>query len=295
MHGLGFFVFVVIEAYGQMKVQKIINNNQIICTDRNGDECIAIGKGLGFQSKPGETVAPEKIEKIFKLDDTGVSSKFQNLVKKIPYEHIQVTDEIIQYFKLSLGKKLSDNIYISLTDHLNFAIERTKKGIVFTNPLTWETKRFYNHEYALGLYAIKHIKNRIGIELPQEEAGFIALHIVNALTTGIFDETIAMTRLIQGVLNIVKYNFNIEFDEEGLDYYRFLTHLRFFSQRLLKKQSYTNGDQAFINTIRSQYPREYACADKVKKYVFVEYKYNMTEEETLYLVVHINRLLNSNR
>lgn len=278
-----------------MKVQKIINNNQIICTDKDGNECIAIGKGLGFHSKTGTLASQEKIEKVFKLADSDVSSKFQDLVKKIPYEHIQVTDEIIQYFKLSLGKELNDNIYISLTDHLNFAIERSKQGIVFTNPLTWETKRFYNHEYTLGLYAIKHINGRIGIQLPQEEAGFIALHIVNALSSGVFDETVAMTRLIQGILNIVKYNFNIEFDEESLDYERFLTHLRFFSQRLVKKQSYTDGDKEFINAIRNQYPKEYSCADKIKKHVFNEYKYSMTEEETLYLVVHINRLINSKK
>lgn len=276
-----------------MKVLKIINNNQIICTDTNGIECIAIGKGLGFHSKVGERVDEKKAEKIFRLTSTEISTKFQVLVEKIPFEHIQVTDEIIQYFKASLGKELNDNIYISLTDHLNFAIERSRKDIVFSNPLLWETKKFYHHEYTLGLYAINHIENRIGVKLPHEEAGFIALHIVNAQTSGIFDDTVAMTHLIQDVLNIVKYHFNIEFNEDSLDYDRFLTHLRFFSQRLVKKQTYNEGDREFIDMLRKQYPNEFCCADKIKRYIVHEYNHTLTEEETMYLVVHINRLLNT--
>jgi len=278
-----------------MKVLKIINNNQIICTDLNGIECIAIGKGLGFHSKIDTLVDDKKIEKIFRLATSEITSRFQVLVEKIPFEHIQVTDEIIQYFKASLGKELNDNIYISLTDHLNFAIERCRNNVIFSTPLLWETKKFYHHEYTLGLYAIDHIEKQIGVKLPHEEAGFIALHIVNAQVNGVFDDTVAMTHLIQDILNIVKYHFNMEFKEDSLDYERFLTHLRFFSQRLVKKQSYSDGDKDFIEMLRKQYPNEYSCADKIKKYILKEYTHNMTEEETMYLVVHINRLLNTGK
>ena len=49
----------------------------------------------------------------------------------MPEEHIQCVSEIISYAEVSLGKKLNEYIYITLTDHLNFAIERQKKGILF--------------------------------------------------------------------------------------------------------------------------------------------------------------------
>lgn len=48
------------------------------------------------------------------------------------------------------------------------------------NALLWETQRFYNHEYLIGKEALSIIKNRLIIDLPEDEAGFIALHIVNA-------------------------------------------------------------------------------------------------------------------
>lgn len=274
-----------------MVIYKVINNNQVICLDGQRKECIVIGRGIGFKAKTGQNVPEDKIEKIFKLDNPAVSSKFQQLVEKIPLEHIEVSDEIISYVKCSLGKKLSDNIYVSLTDHINFAIERYEKGIQFHNALLWEIKRFYHHEFELGEHAVRHIETKLGVSLPEDEAGFIALHIVNAEIDGEMDQTVTMTHIIQGVLNIIKYYFKIEFPKDSLDYDRFLTHLRFFAQRLVGGKLYTTDDPAFCDMIRKQYPEEFLCVEKVRAYVSKEYQHEMTEEEMMYLTVHIRRLV----
>lgn len=300
---LGFFVFmaeylVVSTKRGHagganriMMIYKVINNNQVICLDDQKKECIVIGRGIGFKARTGQNVPEEKIEKIFKLADSAVRSKFQQLVEKIPLEHIEVTDEIISYVKCSLGKKLSDNIYVALTDHINFAIERYEKGMEFHNALLWEVKRFYHHEFTLGEHAIRHIETRLGIALPEDEAGFIALHIVNAEIDGKMDQTVTMTHIIQGILNIVKYYFKIELPEDSLDYDRFLTHLRFFAQRIVRGRLYTTDDPAFCEMIRNQYPEEYRCVGKIREYISREYQHEMTEEEMMYLTVHIRRLV----
>ncbi|HDE2900272.1 TPA: PRD domain-containing protein [Klebsiella pneumoniae] len=276
-----------------MQVAKILNNNQVICLDDNGKECIAVGKGLGFGVSVGDNIVTDKIEKCFSIIDEETQTKFRRLVTEIPLEHISLADEIISYVKCSLGKSVSDNIYVSLTDHLSFAIERCKKGHILSNPLLWETKRFYYHEYKLGMIALDMVFHKTGIRLPEDEAAFIALHIVNAEAGGTFDETVKVTHLIQDVLNIIKYHFNIIFNDQGLDYNRFLTHLRFFMQRLKENKTYASKDSAFYQVLRSEYPNEYHCAEKIKSYIFNGYQHEMTEEETMYLVVHINRLIKS--
>lgn len=276
-----------------MRVAKVINNNQVICLDENDKECIVIGKGLGFGVSPGHEIDNGKIEKLFSIMDDNTHSKFRKLVTEIPIEHVTLADEIISYVKCSLGKPINDNIYLSLTDHLNFAIERIKKGHILSNPLLWETKRFYHHEFKLGLVALDLVYQKTGIKLPEDEAAFIALHIVNAETGVTFDETVKVTHLIQDVLNIIKYHFNIIFDEQGLDYNRFLTHLRFFMQRLNENKTYANKENSFYKLLRSEYPSEYSCAEKIKTYILNGYSHEMTEEETMYLVVHINRLIKS--
>lgn len=274
-----------------MMIHKVINNNQVICLDARNRECIVIGRGIGFKAKTGQNVPESKIEKVFHLESPAISSKFQQLVEKIPLEHIEVTDEIISYVKCSLGKKISDNIYISLTDHINFAIERYEKGMNFNNAMLWEIKRFYHHEYELGVHAIRHIETRLGVRLPEDEAGFIALHIVNAEIDGEMDQTVKMTHIIQGILNVIKYYFRMEFKEDSLDFDRFLTHLRFFSQRLIGGKLYTTEDREFCEMIRVQYPREYGCVEKIRDYIMKEYDHRMTEEEMMYLTVHIRRLV----
>ena len=275
-----------------MKIDKIINNNLIRTFDNNGKEVLVMGCGLGFQKKIGDTVDQSKIEKIYAIENKSDSNKLMTLLSEIPLEYIQVSNEIISYAKYSLGKRLNDNIYISLTDHISFAIERYKKGLNFKNALLWEIKRFYNHEFLIGKEALAIIKKRLNIELPEDEAASIALHIVNAqLNSRDMNDTLDITKIIQNILNIVKFHFNIELDEYSLHYERFITHLKFFAQRMLSGKVIKSDDTNFCDMIRGQYKDEYLCAEKVKKYIQKEFNHEISDEEMMYLTVHIKRII----
>lgn len=163
-----------------MKIDKVINNNLIRAFDKNNKEVLVMGCGLGFKKKIGEEIDSDKIEKVYYLEDANSTNKLVSLLSEIPLEVIQACNEIISYAKYSLGKKINDNIYISLTDHINFALERAKQGVDFKNALIWEIKRFYNHEFLIGKEALTIIKKRLDIMLSEDEAASIALHIVNA-------------------------------------------------------------------------------------------------------------------
>lgn len=275
-----------------MKIDKIINNNLIRTFDNNGKEVLVMGCGLGFQKKIGDTVDQSKIEKIYAIENKSDSNKLMTLLSEIPLEYIQVSNEIISYAKYSLGKRLNDNIYISLTDHISFAIERYKQGLNFNNALLWEIKRFYNHEFLIGKEALAIIKKRLNIELPEDEAASIALHIVNAqLNSRDMNDSLDITKLIQNILNIVKFHFNIELDEYSLHYERFITHLKFFAQRMLSGKVMKSDDTNFCEMIKDQYKDAYLCAEKVKKYIQKEFNHEISDEEMMYLTVHIKRII----
>lgn len=275
-----------------MKIDKIINNNLIRTFDNNGKEVLVMGCGLGFQKKIGDTVDQSKIEKIYAIENKSDSNKLMTLLSEIPLEYIQVSNEIISYAKYSLGKRLNDNIYISLTDHISFAIERYKQGLNFNNALLWEIKRFYNHEFLIGKEALAIIRKRLNIELPEDEAASIALHIVNAqLNSRNMNDTLDITKIIQNILNIVKFHFNIELDEYSLHYERFITHLKFFAQRMLSGKVIKSDDNNFCDMIRGQYKDEYLCAEKIKKYIQKEFNHEISDEEMMYLTVHIKRVI----
>ena len=275
-----------------MKIDKIINNNLIRAFDNNGKEVLAMGCGLGFKKKIGEIVDQNKIEKIYSIENKNDSNKLMTLLSEIPLEYIQASNEIISYAKYSLGKRLNDNIYISLTDHISFAIERYNQGLSFENALIWEVKRFYNHEFLIAKEALAIIRKRLNIELPEDEAASIALHIVNAqLDSRDINNTLDITKMIQNILNIVKFHFNMELDEYSLHYERLITHLKFFAQRILSGKIIKSEDTNFSEMIKVQYKDAYLCAEKIGKYILKEFKHEISDEEMMYLTIHIQRLI----
>lgn len=273
-----------------MKVTRIINNNVVAAVDDYNHELVLMGSGIGFKKKIGDLVDPDSVEKQFARFDEQQTLNFQRLAQEVPYEYMHITNEIVAYAQISLNKELNEELYISLMDHLNFAISRTKQGIYLPNSMLWEIKHYYNHEYRIGMEAISIVKNHSGITLPADEAGFIAMHILNAEMELDMDRTRMMTKIIQDVLNIVKYHFNIQIDEESLDYERFVTHLKFFIQRAMHEKESRIWEKSLMDMIRIQYMDAYECAGKVASYIEKTTPYAVQEEEMVYLTVHIQRL-----
>ena len=274
-----------------MKIIRILNNNVVSSLDERNSEIVIMGKGIGFQKKVGEEIDESKIEKIFRMPSTN-ASQFEKLVEEMPYEQVKVADEIIAYAKDTLERKLNKNIYITLTDHLNFALERQKQGITFQNALLWEIERFYQKEFQIGCKAIEIIKERLNVELTRDEAGFFALHIVNAeMDIGDMHQAMEMPGIIKDILNIVKYTFGIEIDENSLSYERFITHLKFFVQRAVTNQCYPTDDEEFVKTLRNKFPESYDCAVRIKDYMNKKMQYDTGEEELMYLTMHISRII----
>lgn len=273
-----------------MKIKRVINNNTVMVVDDKEREIILRGIGIGFRRKSGDDVDMAQIEKWYaRFDETQVRH-FQRLAEEIPYEYMHMTSEIISYAQLSLNKELDENLYIALLDHLNFAISRIQKGIELKNSMLWEIKHYYNHEYKIGLEALALIKQYAKVDMPEDEAGFIAMHILNAEMDLDMGHSTVMTRLIQDVINIVRYHFHIAFEEDSLDSERFITHLKFFIQRSMHNKKTNAWDDELQNMIRAQYSEAYKCAQKIASYIISSTSYAVPEEEVIYLTVHIQRL-----
>lgn len=275
-----------------MQIIKVINNNVISSEDDKGKEIIVMGKGIGFGKKAGEEIDETKIEKVFSLPDES-TSQFMQVVKDMPYEYIRTAELVIAYARETLGYHLSKNIYVTLTDHLGYAIERKRQGIVVANELSWEMKKFYNAEFQVGLKALDIVKQELDVELPEDEAGFIAMHLVNAQMGGQMNQSRNMPAMIKDILNIVRYTFQVELDEKSLSYERFVTHLRFFVQRVISREDSERNDEEFDQLIADCFPRSYECAQKIKSYMKKKLDYEVSDVEISYLAVHIHRVIHS--
>ncbi|SER93939.1 transcriptional antiterminator, BglG family [Gracilibacillus ureilyticus] len=274
-----------------MKILKILNNNVIISVKKE-EEVIVMGRGIAFNKKAGDEINENKIDKIFTLEDENITAKFKTLIADIPIEYMELSEKIINYAKMELGKKLDNSIYISLTDHIHFAIERHRNNIPIKNGLLWETKQLYKEEFEIAIEALNMIFEQFHIILPEDEAGFIALHLVNAQFSEDMSNVVDMTKVTQDIITIIKYHFKIEFDDNSLNYYRFITHLKFLAHRLVKGNHYKGeSEDDLLNVIKKKYPEAYKCTEKIKKFVESQHRYQLTEEEMLYLTIHIQRIV----
>ena len=242
-------------------------------------------------SASGAEVCQAKVEKRFSLHSDQLSSRFQQLVTSIPLPHFMMSERIINHAKLSLGRELSDSIYVTLPDHISGAISRYKEGIRLQNPLLWDIQQFYKDEYQVGLKANEIVLEETGVAFTEDEAGFIAMHFVNAQIGGEIREVYDMTYLMQAALRIVREVYGAEPDSSTIEYYRFITHLKFFAARVLQaKQMPDDDDFLFRNMIRDQYKKSYACAQMIRQHLGECYKVAISEEEVVYLTVHIKRV-----
>ncbi|AXU69552.1 BglG family transcription antiterminator LicT [Clostridioides difficile] len=275
-----------------MIINKILNNNVVITLDDNDEEIIVMGKGIGYQKSKGNLIDKTKVNKVFRISNKEVSNKLQELLNNIPIEHMKLSSEIIEYAQIKLNKKLNESIYISLSDHTYSAIQRMKEGINVKNAILWEIKRFYKEEFEIGMKALDIIENKTGVKLPEDEAGFIAFHIVNAQLSEGHTFASDITKLIQEVLSIVRYHFRIEFHEESVFYYRFIMHLKFFAQRLLLNNAHEGGtDKELLSIIKSKYNKEFECVVKIKDFIKKQYNYILTDDELIYLTIHLAKVV----
>ncbi len=279
-------------SYGRqiMTVEKVINNNIVSAYDETGREVVVMGRGIGFGVRAGAVIDNSKIEKVFRIKSQGVAEQFKELLANMPLEHAQISNDIISYAKSTLKLKLNQSIYVTLTDHINFAIERYQKGINLENALLWEIKRFYPQEYGLGRYAIDLIRERLHVSLPEDEAGFIALHFVNAEYGTDIRDALHFPNQMKDILDIVTRELGIRLDEGSLHYERFITHVKFLLQRVYRKELLPDEESELAEMMKKKYPKEYACSEKIADCIEEAAGCRLSAEEIMYLSIHIRRI-----
>lgn len=277
-----------------MRIFKALNNNVAVVIDEKDQEKIVMGRGICFKKKAGDDIDPDMIDKMFFLSAPDAHHKFQVLIQDVPMEHIVIGEEIISEAKLRLGKKLNDMVYISLIDHVHTSILRFLDGVTVKNVLLWDIRRFYKDEFQVGLWALDYIEEKCKVRLPDDEAGFIALHLANAqMDQAKMHNMYEITRIMQEIVNIVKYYFQIEFNEDDVYYYRFITHLKFFAKRLIDHNIYEEDDNDDLwDVIKDKYQNAFRCVEKITKFILKKYEYQLSKEEQIYLTIHIERVVN---
>lgn len=267
-----------------MKAIKRINNNVALCLAKDGKEFIARGKGIGFHEFPYELNIKDVEKTYYDVDPVYVS-----VIDSIQEEVFDLSSEIIDFSSIILDNVLSANVVFTLADHISFAIERNRKNMNIKLPIVHDVEHLFPKEYKIGKESLKLIKKRLGIWLPNDEAAYIALHIINAEEQTKNIENID-NRIVDEIIGITEMEFDIKINTEAVNYSRFVSHLHYLLKRGRDKELIKSENAALFKTTKEAYPKAYECAVKISEFLRKELKFELSDEEILYLMLHINRL-----
>ena len=276
-----------------MKVVKVINNNNLCVLDDNGREQIVSGKGIGFGKKYGDMVEVSQIQKTYLITDSELQKKMISMLKEIPSEYMFFTNDIVEHIKKVYPSKLNESLLVTLSDHIAFAIERKKSGIEFTNPLIDSIREAYPEELSLGEYCVEQIRERLDIAMSKDEAGFIAMHIINARLDIKMSDVYEITKMINGCIEIAEYYYQEKFQKDSVSYERFLTHLKYLAQRLFQNKPLPQNlsdDVTFVAMIKKTCNKHYKCAMCIQEYILKTYKKDINDDELITLAIHLKKV-----
>ncbi|MEI5994562.1 PRD domain-containing protein [Candidatus Enterococcus mansonii] len=277
-----------------MFVKKRINNNVILAIDGEM-EVIVVGKGLGFQAYPNDLVDLEFVQQIYLPTEKMSVKQMAVLLNEASFEEIVLIEKIVKLGEEELGKKINPVILFSLLDHLLFAFKRYEEKLNIRSPIEWEIKQFYPKEVAIGHKAIALIEEVKKIHLEEAEAVFIAMHFVNyQFDQEAMETTMDYLEAMSDITQLVRYYFQVELDENSINYQRFVNHLRYYLMRINAQETTKSLDnEEIVLTVKKNYPKEFKCSLRISQYLEERYNKKATFDEQLYVTLHLARLLHS--
>ncbi|GBG97068.1 PRD domain-containing protein [Lactococcus termiticola] len=269
-----------------MRIIKILNHNTALVVDGE-EEKVAMGRGIAFGKKQGERLDIELAEKVYSLTGKGSDSLLASLDPRL----LDISHKTLAYAEEQLEAKLSDLSFVAIADHLSAALSRDQAELEVKNFLLWDIKRLFSRQFEVGRFALDLVEETFGVRLAEDEAGFVALHVINSSQTA---DASKLTKLMEEILTLIRFSLNQTFDEEDIYFQRFMTHLSFFAERILS-QSGSRSDRAdddMLEMIRAKYPEAYAVSERLADYIESQYDYRPARDELLYLSIHLTRLIN---
>lgn len=273
-----------------MKITKIFNNNLVATITPDKREALLSGTGIGFGKKNGDQVDHHKITSYYYMENQRKKLLYQ-IMETTPVIYLEIAEAILEKATMKLQKNIQESLLPGLVDHLYVAVMRAKQGKTVPNLILTETSVMYPMEYEVGKWALRYIKAHLGVDLPEDEAGFIAIHIQNAEDDS-HEDVSDMLMFVKETIDILEETFDLKLDITKTDYLRLTSHLKFFYQRMMKLQTTTMVHVEDMYSMLLKKHRDLPlCMERLDRLLVQEYGYHSTLSEKVYLMMHILKMI----
>lgn len=271
-----------------MWIEKKVSNNIALAKDRNGRPVVVFGKGIGFHKMPYELKDYSLIDRTF----YDVDQKDLALLSEISPKVLLVTTRLVDTARERLPLKPGSGLVFSLADHIQFALRRDRDDLHVDIPYSHELEFEHPDVVAVARWMVETLNSLFGSNLERGEATNISMHLLGALRgearsrQGRSDGD----EILNNAIALIEGAFDISVKRESYDFMRFKRHLFALVER--------SGDQApqdatnarLAEAIRAEQPNVWDCALQLGSLCLSDGS-RLSDDELLYLVIHINRLL----
>ena len=162
-------------------------------------------------------------------------------------------------------------------------------------PSIYEMEQNYPVEVGIGRQIIKAMEQTFHVKLPKGEVQGVAMHFINASlgspSSGQLTAEEEYETILERMTQIVEYALQVTIRRDTFNYARFATHVQYLLKRVQEESSIDSDNLQVYASIRDEYKDVSACVDQIHEYLQRNWSIDLSEEEKLYLIMHINRVI----
>ncbi len=269
------------------RICKVLNHNGVTAIDMDDNrEYVILGKGLGFGRKTGERIEKPEDSRIYSLQEESERGSARELVKSIAPEFFDMADQVLNEAERQFGK-VDRSILFPMADHIAFAVQRMEHGEQILNPLTNDIKTLFYGEYKTACMLKPLLKEQKGIDVTDDEIGYVALHIHSALERESVSVSMQMAAAVRECISLIEESKSMKIDILSLSYNRLMNHVKYMVARTLKGESLKVNMNDYV---QYNFPESYALATTVCDHLSHALGKQLEEMEIGYLALHIERV-----
>lgn len=269
------------------RVIKVLNHNAVLAINMDmHKEYILLGKGIGFGKKVNERIEVPEDTKVYLLQQETDRGPTKEIINNIEPKILEIASAIIVEAEKKF-KKVDENILCPLADHIAFAIKRIKNNEQISNPLTQDIKALFSEEYEVARKAKDIIKEVEGVDISEDEIGYIALHIHSSLGNEKISQAMETAILVRDCISSIEQNTGKTIDIESLSYNRLMSHIKYMTARTLKGETIKLDMNDYI---KERFKKSFEIAEGICKKLGKGLNKKVEEVEIGYLAMHIERV-----
>lgn len=269
------------------RASKILNHNAVLAvSSEDRQEYLILGKGVGFGKKVTQSVDAGEHGAVYSLQKTTKRGDAKALVQSISPEFLEIADLVLQEARKEFGE-INNDILFPMADHLEFAVKRIRNHEAISNPLTADIRLLFYAEYKVALCIVPILRNRMGVQMNEDEVGYIALHVHTAIEKEEVSQAMLMAEAVRMCVSFVEEETGKKMDVMSLSYNRLMNHIRYMIARA------SAGEELKVNMndyIKIKFPEAFQLSEVICRRIEKELKCSLRDVEIGYLAMHIERV-----